>query len=84
LNFTEQQKTKLGDTKKPKTRLYKNEADISIAARSFQSVVLSLDSKKNDPIATAFKQGGKVVNLANFDKSGLSLADFIKSKITNQ
>jgi hypothetical protein len=76
LAFLEQQRTRLGG-KKPTTKLYKNEADISIAARSFHSVVLSLD--RTGPINEAYKQGGKVVFLTEFDDSGLSLANFIKS-----
>lgn len=40
LAFIEEQKTCLGSDKKPTTRLYKNEADIALAARSFHSVVL--------------------------------------------
>jgi hypothetical protein len=58
--------------------LYAKEADISLAARSFQSIVLSLD-KKNGPLKSALKQGGKVVFLTDFDASGLSLRDFIKA-----
>lgn len=78
--FIEQQKTRLGGGKKPSTRLYKNEADISLAARSFHSVVISLD-KKTGPLNDAYKQGGKVVFLTEFDMSGMSLSDFIKQKI---
>lgn len=63
-----------------KTGLYKEEADIAIGARAFHSVVLSLDAKKG-PINDAYKKGGKVVFLTDFDSSGLSLADYIKGKI---
>jgi len=75
--FLAQQKTPLR-AKNPKTRLFKNEADISIAARAFTGVVLSLDAKKG-PINDAYKQGGKVVFLTDFDRSGLSLAEFIRT-----
>ena len=50
----------------------------SLAARSFHSVVLSLDAKAG-PINDAYQQGGKVVFLTDFDKSGMSLSDFIKA-----
>lgn len=77
--FIEQQKTKLGKSKSPMTRLYKNEADIAIAARAIHSIVLTLD-RKNGPINESYKNGGKVVFLNDFDKSGLSLKDFILGK----
>ncbi|MDB6061975.1 MAG: hypothetical protein JWM78_2078 [Verrucomicrobiaceae bacterium] len=76
----EQQKNRLGATKKVSTKLYKNEADISIAARAMHSVVLTLD-KKAGPINDAYKKGGKVVFLDDFDSSGLSLKEFIRSHI---
>jgi len=56
--------------KKQTTQLYKNEADISLAAR--------LDKKKR-PLKDAYEQGGKVVFLTNFENSGMSLSAFIKS-----
>ena len=80
LAFIDQQKTRLGEVKKPKTGLYTNEADISFAARAFQSAVLTLDNK--GPINDAYKQGGKVVFLNDFDARGLSLKDFIKMHIS--
>jgi hypothetical protein len=79
LAFIEQQKVKLGGAKKASTRLYKNEADISLAARSFGSVVLTLD--KSGPIADAYAQGGKVIFLIDFDVNGLSLSDFVKWRL---
>jgi hypothetical protein len=75
--FIEQQKTRLSVNKKQTTRLYKYEADISLAARSFHSIVLTLD-KKNGPLKDACEQGGKVVFLTNFEDSGKSLSAFIK------
>jgi hypothetical protein len=78
--FMEQQKTKLGAIKKSSTKLYKNEADIAIAARSTHSVVITLDKKKG-PLNDAYKQGGKVVFLTDFDSSGLTLKEFILSNI---
>jgi len=76
--FIVQQKTRLSENKKPATRLYKNEADISLAARSFHSVVLSLDKKKG-PLRDAYERGGMVIFLTNFETSGMSLSDFIKA-----
>jgi hypothetical protein len=84
LAFMEQQKARLSPNKKPKTGLYKNEADISLGARAFRSVVISLD-RKSDPIRTAMNQGGKVIFLveAEFDNQNESLGAFIKSKLAN-
>lgn len=79
LAFLAQQRTPIS-RKNPKTRLFKNEADISLAARAFTGIVLSLDAKKG-PINDAYKQGGKVVFLTDFDQSGQSLADFIRAAI---
>lgn len=76
ITFIHQQRTRLSETIRPKTRLHKNEADISIAARSFHSVVLSLD-KKTGPINDAYKNGGYVVFLNDFRTSGLSLREFV-------
>lgn len=78
--FIEQQKTRLSEHKKESTKLYKNEADISVAARSFVAVVITLDKKKG-PINDAYKQGGAIIYLHEFIESGLLLKDFIKSKI---
>jgi hypothetical protein len=78
LAFIEQQRSRLSSGKKQITQLYKNEADISLAARSFHSVVLTLD-KKNGPLKDAYEQGGKVIFLTNFENSGMSLSAFIKS-----
>jgi len=77
--FMEQQKAKLGQVKKTTTKLYKNEADISLAARSFHAIVLTLD-RKNGPILDAYKQGGKVVFLNEFDRT-MSLRDFIQQSL---
>jgi hypothetical protein len=78
--FIEQQKSALGKAKKPSTKLYRNEADISLAALAFENVVLTCD-KKPGPLKTAYEQGGKVVFLQDFDESGLSLRDYVKSKL---
>ena len=62
------------------TRLQKHEADISLAARSFHSVVLTLD-RRSAPLKAARDQGGKVVWLNDYDASALTLAEFIKRTI---
>jgi hypothetical protein len=62
--------------KRPTTPLYPKEADFLLAARASHSVVLSLDDKPG-PIRDAYRQGDMVVFLTDFDKSGLSLGDFI-------
>jgi hypothetical protein len=51
------------------TPLYPKEADILLAARASHSVVLSLDDKRG-PIRDAYQQGGMVVFLTDFEKSG--------------
>jgi hypothetical protein len=80
LTFIQQQRKPLEPRPNPKTKLYKNEADISLAARAFHSVVLSLDAKSG-PINDAYRRGGKVVFLTNFDESGKSLRDFIEAAL---
>jgi hypothetical protein len=62
------------------TKLRKHEADISLAARSFHSIVLTLD-QKSAPLRAASSKGGKVVWLNTFDDSGLTLANFIKQAV---
>ncbi len=81
LAFIAQQRTPLRDRVRP-SRLYDGEADLSLAARSFHSVVLSLD-KKRGPINKAYKQGGKVVFLTDFEKSGLSFREFISAELVH-
>ena len=64
------------------TKLYKNEADVSLAGRSFlaHSAVLTLNRK--GPLKRAHEKGGKVVFLNDFDSSGLSLRGFVLKAIT--
>lgn len=81
--FMSQQRTSLSAKFNEKTRLYKNEADISVAARSFAGIVLSLDAKKG-PLNTAYQAGGQVVFLTDFDSSGQTLREFIATKLQEQ
>lgn len=77
--FIDQQRHRLKDKKRP-TKLHPNEADISLAARSFHSIVLTGEKKSTSgPLKDAFEQGGKVIFLEDFDKSKMSLSDFIKA-----
>jgi len=78
--FFRQQHTKIGSNKKKATRLYPQEADISLAARSFESIVLTLDAKKG-PINTAYQQGGRVIFLKGLDESNLSLRGYVEHEI---
>ena len=80
--FFQQQHTKIGVDKKKTTRLYPQEADVSLAARSFESVVLTLDAKKG-PINTAYQQGGQVIFLKGLDESGLSLQAYVERKMAS-
>jgi hypothetical protein len=80
--FIAQQRTALKGNKKRPTKLYAGEADISLAARSLHSLVLSLDAKAG-PINAAYRQGGKVVFLTDFDRKGLSLRDFIDAVLSH-
>ncbi|HDS0929341.1 TPA: hypothetical protein QDZ23_004034 [Pseudomonas putida] len=80
LAFIEQQRTTIGATLKKKSKLYPNEADVSLASRSFDAYVLTLDAKEG-PLNTAYNQGGKIIFLTEFCESGLSLGEFVERKI---
>jgi hypothetical protein len=77
--FRAQQALNTARKKRP-SKLHPDEADISLAACAFHSVVLSLDDKPG-PIRDASAQGGKVVFLTGFVNSGLSLSDFILKEL---
>ncbi len=62
--------------KKKKSKLYNNEADISIAVRSCRAVVLTLDAKEG-PLSEAKRQGGNVVYLNDFKKGNQTIENFI-------
>ena len=78
-DFIVSQRSKFGATKKPSTRLVKNEADIALAAVSLHSIVLTLDQKKG-PLRDALNLGGRVVLLNDFPASGQSLRAFIEAR----
>lgn len=56
------------------TGLNKHEADISLAARSLHSVVLTMD-RRSTALRHAYEQGGKVLWLDDYTRIGASLAD---------
>ena len=68
----------IGTSKRP-TGLYKNEADVSLAARALHSVVLTCDGKKALKRAKE-NHGGKIIDLKKFIR-GTPLADFIRTEI---
>jgi len=65
---------------KRKYGLSGNQADASLAVRSFESIVLTNEIKStNGPLRLAAEQGGQIVYLADVEQSGLSLKDFVRS-----
>ena len=61
-----------------KSGLSANQADASLAVRSFDSIVLTNECKeKNGPLRLAAEQGGRVVFLADVELSGLTLRDYV-------
>ncbi|EDM25469.1 hypothetical protein LNTAR_25410 [Lentisphaera araneosa HTCC2155] len=72
--------------KKASTDLYKNEADIDLAARSVVDIVLSLDEKRgstNGPLNVAFEAGHNIVFLTDFLPQSESLRNFVAQNIRN-
>jgi len=68
----------IGPGKRP-TGLFRNEADVSLAARSVHSVVLTCDVKKALKRAKEI-HSGLIVDLKKY-KIGTSLAGFIKQEV---
>ena len=63
---------------KRESGLAKNQADASLAVRSFTSIVLTNEGKeKSGPLRLAVAHGGRVVYLADVKESKLSLKDYI-------
>lgn len=56
--------------------LFHQEGDISVASRSFKSVVLTLNSK-NGPLTRVLQKNGKVIFLNEFEQSETSLRDYV-------
>jgi len=76
--FIDGQQNRIRGKKRP-TKLFPNEADVSLAARSFHAIVLTAERRKPGALKDAYDRGGDVVFLEHFDKSGKSLSEFIKS-----
>lgn len=67
-----------GKSKREGSGLTKNQADASLAVRSFDSIVLTNENKdKSGPLRLAAEHGGRVVYLADVIKSQLSLGEYI-------
>ncbi len=67
--------------KNPKHDLYKEEADIDLAVRSVEYIVLTLDEKRNKkkgPLNDAHEKGYNIVFLRDFDLKKESLNHFVK------
>lgn len=65
-------------TKNAKTKLLRNEADVSLAARSAHSAILTCDNRK--ALKRASINSGKVINLREWSDTE-SLSEFIKHKL---
>jgi hypothetical protein len=63
-----------------KSELSVNEGDAAIGAQSFFSIALTCENpSKNGPLRSARENGGAVLYLPDFDKSGRTLSDFIEA-----
>ena len=65
---------------KPETnsQLIKNEGDAAVAAQSFFSIALTCEKPgKSGPLRFAAEHGGKVLYLAAFDQSGMTLKEYV-------
>lgn len=74
-----EERSSVGQTRRP-TGLYKNEADVSLAARSTVSVVLTCDGKGALKRAKTM-YGGTIVDLKKWN-TGESLASFIRAELS--
>ena len=62
-----------------KTGLSHNQADASLAVRSFHAVVLTGEHRtKPGPLALAANHGGRIAYLDEVERSGLPLADYVQ------
>ncbi|NOR17334.1 hypothetical protein GQ543_06475 [candidate division WOR-3 bacterium] len=76
--FISQQSHKIG-SKKKKSRLYNQEADVVLGAMSMRFIVLTLD-KKNGPLKDASEQGGRVLFVNEYDPSQEAFGEWIRRK----
>jgi hypothetical protein len=69
----------LGKSEK-NSQLTDNEADATVAAKSFFSIVLTCElPKTTGPLRFAAEHGGKILYLRDFDQSGLTLRAYIEA-----
>ncbi|NLI27003.1 MAG: hypothetical protein GX413_06400 [Acetobacter sp.] len=59
-----------------KSQLTRNEGDAALGANSFSSVVLTLDLKPG-PLTVAQENGGKILDMRPFRKTGEDLASYV-------
>lgn len=79
LTFIEAQRQKRPEKpQQRRSKLYPLEADISLAARAFDAVVLTRDEKPG-PLRDARAQGGRVLYISEYRASGLNLRAYIMS-----
>jgi hypothetical protein len=63
-----------------KSQLSRNEGDAAVAARSFFSIALTCENpKKSGPLRFAAENGGKILYLEGFGRSGLTLKAYIET-----
>lgn len=80
--FYASQQWRLKDPKR-KTRLYKNEADVALGARSFEGIVLTMDSKAG-PLLDAYRTGGRVIFLDQLPRSTDGLGAAVEKMLFNR
>jgi hypothetical protein len=70
----------LDDKRKKNSGLIDNQADASLAVRSFDSLVLTNEFKSTrGPLHLASEHGGRVIYIEDVEQSGLSLKEYIAS-----
>jgi hypothetical protein len=63
-----------------RSQLSKNEGDAAVAARSFFSIALTCESpRKSGPLRFAAENGGKILYLEGFEKSGMPLRAYVEA-----
>lgn len=70
----------LKKNKKLKSKLYRNEGDASLAMRSVNYIVLTLDFKKG-PLQDAKKLGGKIIFLNYYNPESSTFKEYLLSEI---
>ncbi|MBO9186806.1 hypothetical protein ACQZ4Y_20135 [Rhizobium sp. L80/93] len=79
--YIAEQRHRVKPTSRPRALLAKNEGDLALAVRSMRSIVFTKERpNKNGPLKTAAERGGKVLYVDDYLASGMTLADFIRSR----